>query len=168
MGKALTRLPSTRRPVAALFLDLDGFKQINDSHGHAVGDKVLHAVATRLRGQVRKFDMVARLGGDEFGLLLDGMRHRSDAQMVAKRVVEVLRRPIPLGDMSVSIGGSIGVAVVDDPMDVPPTEELLRRADMAMYLAKRQGKDRYVVFDTGAREPLIATYARATAESLAD
>jgi GGDEF domain-containing protein len=94
-------------------------------------DKVLHAVATRLRGQIRKFDMVARLGGDEFGLLLDGMRHRSDAQMVAQRVVEVLRRPIPLGDMAVSVGGSVGVAVVDDPMDVPATEELLRRADMA-------------------------------------
>ena len=108
--------------------------------------------------------MVARLGGDEFGVLLDGMRHRSDAQMVAQRVVEVLRRPIPLGEIAVSVGGSIGVAVVDDPKDVPAPDELLRRADMAMYLAKRQGKDRYVVFDTSAREPVIATNARATVE----
>ena len=164
VGKALTRLPSTRRPVATLFVDLDGFKEINDAHGHAVGDKVLNAIATRLRGQIRKFDMVARLGGDEFGVLLDGMRHRSDAQMVAQRVVEVLRRPIPLGEIAVSVGGSIGVAVVDDPKDVPAPDELLRRADMAMYLAKRQGKDRYVVFDTSAREPVIATNARATVE----
>ena len=164
VGKALTRLPSTRRPVATLFVDLDGFKEINDAHGHAVGDKVLNAIATRLRAQIRKFDMVARLGGDEFGVLLDGMRHRSDAQMVAQRVVEVLRRPIPLGDLAVSVGGSIGVAVVDDPKDVPAPDELLRRADMAMYLAKRQGKDRYVVFDTSAREPVIATNARATVE----
>jgi len=164
VGKALTRLPSTRRPVATLFVDLDGFKEINDAHGHAVGDKVLNAIATRLRGQIRKFDMVARLGGDEFGVLLDGMRHRSDAQMVAQRVVEVLRRPIPLGDLALSVGGSIGVAVVDDPKDVPAPDELLRRADMAMYLAKRQGKDRYVVFDTSAREPVIVANARAAVE----
>jgi diguanylate cyclase (GGDEF)-like protein len=165
VGKALGRIGSTRRPVAALFLDLDGFKEVNDAHGHAVGDKVLHAVATRLRTQIRKFDMVARLGGDEFGLLLDGMRHRSDAQMVAQRVVEILRRPIPLGDVAVNVGASVGVAVVDDPKDVPAPDELLRRADMAMYLAKRQGKDRYVVFDTSAREPLIATQERTPTEA---
>lgn len=165
VGKALGRIASTRRPVAALFVDLDGFKEVNDAHGHAVGDKVLHAVATRLRTQIRKFDMVARLGGDEFGLLLDGMRHRSDAQMVAQRVVEILRRPIPLGDLAVNVGGSVGVAVVDDPKDVPAPDELLRRADMAMYLAKRQGKDRYVVFDTSAREPLIATQQRSATEA---
>ena len=157
VGAALVRFPSTRRPVASLFIDLDGFKQVNDTYGHSVGDSVLSTVATRLRTLIRKFDMAARIGGDEFGLLLDGMRHRSDAEVVAQRVVEALRQPIPIGDTTLRVGGSVGVAVVDDADDVPEPEELLRRADMAMYLAKRQGKDRYVVFDVSARDLLIAT-----------
>ena len=159
VGKALVRFPSSRRPVASLFIDLDGFKAVNDTYGHSVGDSVLSTVATRLRALIRKFDMAARIGGDEFGLLLDGMRHPSDAEIVARRVVEALRQPIPIGDSMLRVGGSVGVAVVDDPEDVPEPEELLRRADMAMYLAKRQGKDRYVVFDTSARDLLIATPA---------
>ena len=165
VGQALNRFPSARRPLATLFIDLDGFKQVNDTFGHAVGDKVLHTVAGRLRSLIRKFDMPARIGGDEFGLLLETMRHRGDAELVARRVVEALRRPILVGDSTVAIGGSVGVAVVDDPEDVPPPEELLRRADMAMYLAKRQGKDRYVVFDTGARSPVIASGGEYSAQT---
>ena len=156
VAKALGKVTSTHRPVATLFIDLDGFKEVNDTHGHAVGDQVLNAVAARLRGQIRKLDMAARLGGDEFGLLLDGMRHRSDVYVVAERVVESLRKPIPVGSDVVSIGGSIGVAVVEHGADIPTAEEVLRRADMAMYLAKRQGKNRYIVFDNGARDPVIA------------
>jgi diguanylate cyclase (GGDEF)-like protein len=157
VAKALTKLINTHRPVATLFIDLDGFKEVNDTYGHAVGDQVLNAVASRLHGQIRKMDMAARLGGDEFGLLLNGMRHRSDVYLVAERVVESLRRPIPVGGIVVSIGGSIGVAVVEHGSEVPTADEVLRRADMAMYLAKRQGKDRYIVFDNGAREPVITS-----------
>jgi diguanylate cyclase (GGDEF)-like protein len=156
VGKALSRVPASKRPIAALFVDLDGFKEINDTYGHAVGDQVLNAIATRLRNQLRKLDMAARLGGDEFALLLDGMRHHSDANVVAQRVVELLRKPIPLSErIVVTVGGSVGVAVVDDPADVPPVEELMRRADMAMYLAKRQGKGRYVIFDRSSRDPVV-------------
>jgi len=154
---ALTQLGTTRRPIAVMFIDLDGFKEINDNFGHSVGDQVLSAVAARLRVQVRKLDMAARLGGDEFGMLLDGMRHKTDAAVVAERIIETVRRPIPLGEAMVTIGASVGVAVVDDPADAPNPEELMRRADMAMYLAKRQGKDRFVVFDETARTPVIAT-----------
>jgi len=154
---SLSQLNSTRRPIAVMFIDLDGFKDINDTFGHAVGDQVLSAVAARLRVQVRKLDMAARLGGDEFGMLLDGMRHKSDASVVAARIIETVRRPIPMGDAMVTIGASVGVAVVDDPADAPDAEELMRRADMAMYLAKRQGKDRFVIFDESARTPVIAT-----------
>jgi diguanylate cyclase (GGDEF)-like protein len=154
---SLDQLATTRRPIAVMFIDLDGFKDINDNFGHAVGDQVLSAVAARLRIQVRKLDLAARLGGDEFGMLLDGMRHKSDARVVADRIIETLQRPIPLGDAVVSIGASVGVAVVDDPADAPEAEELVRRADMAMYLAKRQGKGRFVVFDETARAPMIAT-----------
>jgi diguanylate cyclase (GGDEF)-like protein len=157
VGGSLSQLAETRRPIAVLFIDLDGFKDINDNFGHAVGDQVLSAVAARLRVQVRKLDLAARLGGDEFGMLLAGMRHKTDASVVAGRIIESLRLPIPLGDAMVSIGASVGVAVVDDPADAPAAEELMRRADMAMYLAKRQGKNRFVVFDEAARAPMIAT-----------
>jgi diguanylate cyclase (GGDEF)-like protein len=154
--KSLGQLAETQRPIAVMFIDLDGFKEINDTFGHAVGDRVLSAVAARLRVQVRKLDLAARIGGDEFGMLLDGMRHKSDASVVAERIIETLRRPIPIGDAMVTIGASVGVAVVDEPADAPEAEELMRRADMAMYLAKRQGKNRFVVFDETARTPVIA------------
>jgi diguanylate cyclase (GGDEF)-like protein len=154
--QSLGQLAETQRPIAVMFIDLDGFKEINDTFGHAVGDRVLSAVAARLRVQVRKLDLAARIGGDEFGMLLDGMRHKTDASVVAERIIETLRRPIPIGDAMVTIGASVGVAVVDEPADAPEPEELMRRADMAMYLAKRQGKNRFVVFDETARTPVIA------------
>jgi len=156
VATSLDQLATSRRPVAVMFIDLDGFKEINDNFGHAVGDRVLSAVAARLRVQVRKLDLAARIGGDEFGMLLDGMRHFSDAAVVADRIIETLRRPIPIDDAMVTIGASVGVAVVEDAADAPEPEELMRRADMAMYLAKRQGKNRVVVFDNAARTPVIA------------
>jgi diguanylate cyclase (GGDEF)-like protein len=156
IATSLSQLESSQRPIAVMFIDLDGFKEINDTFGHAVGDRVLSEVAARLRVQVRKLDLAARVGGDEFGMLLDGMRHVSDAAVVAERIIETLRRPIPIGDAMVTIGASVGVAVVEDTSDVLEPEELMRRADMAMYLAKRQGKNRFVVFDETARTPVIA------------
>jgi len=153
---ALAQLTTTQRPIAVMFIDLDGFKEINDTFGHAVGDQVLGAVAARLRVQVRKLDLAARLGGDEFGMLLDGMRRDTDASVVADRIIETMRRPITVGDAVVTIGASVGVAVVVNPAEAPDPEELMRRADMAMYLAKRQGKNRYVIFDESARTPVIA------------
>ena len=156
VAASLSQLASSQRPIAVMFIDLDGFKEINDTFGHAVGDRVLSEVAARLRVQVRKLDLAARIGGDEFGMLLDGMRHFSDAAVVADRIIETLRRPIPLGDAVISVGASVGVAVVEDSVDAPEPEELMRRADMAMYLAKRQGKNRFVIFDETARTPVIA------------
>jgi diguanylate cyclase (GGDEF)-like protein len=156
VATSLKQLASSQRPIAVMFIDLDGFKEINDTFGHAVGDRVLSAVAARLRVQVRKLDLAARIGGDEFGMLLDGMRHFSDAAVVADRIIETLRRPIPMGDAMITIGASVGVAVVEDAADAPEPEELMRRADMAMYLAKRQGKNRFVIFDETARTPVIA------------
>jgi diguanylate cyclase (GGDEF)-like protein len=156
VATSLSQLASSQRPIAVMFIDLDGFKEINDTFGHAVGDRVLSEVAARLRVQVRKLDLAARIGGDEFGMLLDGMRHFSDAAVVADRIIETLRRPIPLDDAVISVGASVGVAVVEDAVDAPEPEELMRRADMAMYLAKRQGKNRFVIFDETARTPVIA------------
>src|SRR5580704_16830832 len=158
VGTSLSQMASSQRPIAVMFIDLDSFKEINDNFGHAVGDRVLSAVAARLRIQVRKLDLAARIGGDEFGMLLDGMRHFSDAAVVAQRIIDTLHRPIPMGDAMVTIGASVGVAVVEDAADAPDPEELMRRADMAMYLAKRQGKNRFVVFDETARTPVIARF----------
>ena len=155
----LSKLAASRRPLAVLFIDIDGFKEVNDTYGHACGDQVLGAVAARLRAEIRKMDMVARLGGDEFGILLGGLRSADDAHVAAQRIVHTLRRPMHSGDRLVHVGGSVGVALVEDPLNIPTAEEMLRRADMAMYLAKRQGKDRYVVFDPSARETVIATPA---------
>jgi diguanylate cyclase (GGDEF)-like protein/PAS domain S-box-containing protein len=130
--------------LAVLFLDLDDFKTVNDSLGHAAGDAVLQEVAARLRGCVRACDTAARVGGDEFALLLDGIGGEDDAIDVAERVIASLSRPIVLDAREFLTAPSIGIAFDRDGSD--SAEELLRDADAAMYLAKDQGKGRYAVF----------------------
>ncbi|RZS89701.1 diguanylate cyclase (GGDEF)-like protein [Motilibacter rhizosphaerae] len=134
-GAALARALREAGPGAAvLFIDLDGFKAVNDEHGHDAGDALLRAVAHRLRRSVRTGDLVARPGGDEFVVLLpeaDG----PTAEGLAARVVTDLARPVSVGGSTVAVGASVGVAVGGG--------DLVRRADIAMYAAKRAGKDRY-------------------------
>jgi diguanylate cyclase len=120
--------------VALLLLDLDHFKQVNDTLGHAVGDVLLQQVAERLSDQVRREDLVARLGGDEFGILLTGIATAADAEVIADALLGALSEPFLLEGLRVSVGGSIGVAVC--PVDSDHVEGLLRNADMAMYEAK--------------------------------
>jgi diguanylate cyclase (GGDEF)-like protein len=120
--------------VALLLLDLDRFKQVNDTLGHAVGDVLLQQVAERLSAQVRREDLVARLGGDEFGILLTGIATAADAEQIADALLGALNEPFLLEGLRVSVGGSIGVAVC--PVDSDHVEGLLRNADMAMYEAK--------------------------------
>ncbi len=120
--------------VALLLLDLDRFKQVNDTLGHAAGDVLLQQVAGRLTDQVRREDLVARLGGDEFGVLLTGIATPADVDAVADSLLGALREPFLLEGLRVSVGGSIGVAVC--PTDSDHVEGLLRNADMAMYEAK--------------------------------
>ena len=141
-----------RRPdqtVALRFLDLDRFKQINDSLGHLAGDRILTSIARRLQACVRPGDVLARLGGDEFAVLLDDLKEPADATRIAERMLEVLQTPLPneLADliMTASIGIAFGGAELEDH------EELLRDADLAMYRAKASGKARYEVFDAGSR-----------------
>ncbi len=120
--------------VALLLLDLDRFKQVNDTLGHAVGDVLLQQVSDRLSAQVRREDLVARLGGDEFGILLTGIATADDAEVIADALLGALNEPFLLEGLRVSVGGSIGVAVC--PVDSDHVEGLLRNADMAMYEAK--------------------------------
>ncbi len=131
------------RNVAAMYVDLDDFKSVNDTLGHAAGDELLRVVAERLRGAVRSADTVARLGGDEFSIVLVDLDGDDAAIDVARRVMDALAPPVDIGDESVLVGASIGVAMASPELD---HEALLRHADLAMYHAKRSGRNQFRLF----------------------
>lgn len=135
----------SRERVAVLFFDLDGFKPINDSFGHEVGDKVLRSVALRLQQSVRESDTLARLGGDEFVVMVEAADAQAVAMGVAQRLIESLRRPLIVDGKEMSLSCSIGMAVFPDHDDAG--QRLLACADAAMYTAKRAGGGTCVVYD---------------------
>ncbi|MDP9389547.1 MAG: EAL domain-containing protein, partial [Actinomycetota bacterium] len=140
---ALARLRrSPARPHAVLFIDLDGFKTVNDSLGHAAGDEVLLEVAGRLRRSMRPGDTAARLGGDEFAVLLENTTE-ADTVALAQRILQVLPAPVVVQGKEVVLSGSIGIALSEPGQDA---DELLRNADVAMYTAKSDGKRRHRLF----------------------
>lgn len=120
--------------LAVLFVDLDGFKAVNDRHGHSMGDRVLGRMAQRLANSVRGYDTVARIGGDEFVILLSHLAERAQAERVAENLSRALARPISIDGRNLQVGASIGVATYPDDGDTP--ERLLHTADAAMYRAK--------------------------------
>jgi diguanylate cyclase (GGDEF)-like protein/PAS domain S-box-containing protein len=146
LGQALLR---TRRKksnkVGVLFMDLDGFKTVNDSLGHEAGDKLLVTVAERLKRRMRPEDVLARFGGDEFAVLLESVENPSEALQVAQRIAETIREPFTVDDHQVSVSTSVGIALGTAHTNDP--EGMLRGADAAMYRAKEQGPGRYAVFD---------------------
>ena len=134
--RALRSAAKANERVAVLFLDSDRFKDINDNYGHAAGDAVLVAVATRVRAQLREDDLVARLGGDEFAILLSSLHKVEDAQRIADKIIASMDMPIPVpGDTQVLTSLSIGIAIYPDHGATPGA--LLNAADAAMYQAKR-------------------------------
>ena len=141
----LARARRSSATLAALFIDLDGFKHVNDTFGHAAGDQLLGIVAGRLKGIVRAQDTVGRLGGDEFVLLLDPDASNIPPDLIAQRVLDVIGQPVELEDAgrTVSVTASIGLAVGRDGS----VDELLRDADFALYEAKREGKASYILFE---------------------
>lgn len=142
VGRALARAARSGQVGALLYLDLDGFKPVNDGLGHAAGDQVLREVAERLRGLVRESDLPGRLGGDEFAILLEALDGPDGAATVAEKVLAALAEPIVVAesDQPVTVGASIGIACFGGPCGLPDRDALVRRADDAMYDAKLAGK----------------------------
>jgi len=134
---ALIRVQRRRRPLAVLFLDLDRFKAINDSFGHASGDALLIAVSTRLKDCLRAEDTVARLGGDEFAVLVENLASEAEVRIVADRVREAFRDPIVIDGRELAVAASIGIAISEAGDET--ADDLLRNADLAMYRAKGAG-----------------------------
>ena len=130
--------------IAALFVDLDDFKTVNDTLGHAAGDEVLFTVGERLRASLRATDVAARLGGDEFGVLLSDLPDHDHATGAANRLLEILGRPVELAGQAIEVGVSIGIAFDRSTMET--VDELLSEADVAMYQAKARGKGRCQVY----------------------
>ena len=142
---ALLRSLRSRDPVAILFVDLDRFKLVNDSHGHLIGDELLVAVADRMAKLIRPGDTLARLSGDEFVVVCEAITKKLQIHMIAARIVEALGSPFPLDDVVVEVSASVGIAF-STPKGTDP-EELLREADIAMYQAKRRGGGTHQVVD---------------------
>ena len=151
-------LARERRTIALLFVDLDDFKVVNDTLGHAAGDALLTAVAARLRGCLRSADTAARLGGDEFALLLEEVVDPAEGERVAARVLDTMRRPFSLHGEPVHVNVSVGLVVA--AAGTLGVDELLRRADFAMYAAKHNGKSRAEQFDANADAELVEQFQR--------
>ncbi|MBW3618991.1 MAG: EAL domain-containing protein [Actinobacteria bacterium] len=141
LDHAVASAERSGKHVAVMFLDLDKFKEINDSHGHDVGDQLLVAVADRLRGVARRADTIARLGGDEFVVILEGLDDAEGAATAAGKILAATADPIDVGGRQLHITTSIGIAMYPD--DAGDVEDLLRHADSAMYEAKSAGRDTF-------------------------
>jgi diguanylate cyclase (GGDEF)-like protein/PAS domain S-box-containing protein len=147
LGDPAMRLPHPGRQTALLFLDLDHFKQINDRHGHAVGDAVLVEFARRLSASVRGSDLVSRLAGDEFTVLLKDVSSEADLELVAHKILASMRAPFVVGGRTLQVGASIGAALAGEP-GLPP-ELLTNAADRALYSAKRAGRNTFAIVRLG-------------------
>jgi len=145
MARSLSRARHDERRMALVFIDLNGFKQINDQHGHAIGDQLLVGVAQRLLKTLRESDVVARLGGDEFVLIIEGLSRtnslQEEAQLISEKILQRLTPPMLLGSTHHQIGASLGIAMYPD--HGPNVDSLIHIADQAMYRAKRNGNNQY-------------------------
>jgi diguanylate cyclase (GGDEF)-like protein/PAS domain S-box-containing protein len=152
---AVARSRRESNGLAVIFMDLDDFKTINDSLGHAAGDQVLMEVAKRLATSIRSSDTAARFGGDEFAILLEDIENAQEAADTAERILESLTEPLSLDQKEIVIRSSLGISVIEGA-DAADAEELIRNADAAMYIAKRDGKGGYRLFEPAMHEGVLA------------
>jgi diguanylate cyclase (GGDEF)-like protein len=153
LGLALERSRRSGEPLAVLFLDFDNFKRINDSRGHAAGDRVLVTLGERLSSLLRPMDTVARFGGDEFTFLFEGLTSEREVVLIADRICQAATHPIDFDGVKTTVTVSIGIAMVADPGVAPET--IIREADAAMYRAKERGRSRYELFDEASRRRAV-------------
>ena len=146
--------------LALHFLDLDRFKSVNDTLGHPTGDALLKAVAQRLRNSIRETDTVARLGGDEFAVIQIAPKDFEEVEQLARKIIHALRRPFQIGESTIAIGTSIGIAVA--PTDGVEAEELMKNADMALYRTKSDGRGHFGFFEKLIQERLQARHSLAS------
>jgi diguanylate cyclase (GGDEF)-like protein/PAS domain S-box-containing protein len=152
VDQAISLARRNRGSLAVLFLDLDNFKNINDSLGHSTGDRLLQSVAARLSACIRLSDTVGRLGGDEFVVLLTEVKHPADAAVSARKILAALMRPYRIGEHDLRVTASVGLSTY--PADGQDAETLIRNADAAMYWAKKNGRNNYRFFDSGQDAPV--------------
>jgi len=153
LGVALERARRSGTQLAVMFLDFDNFKQINDSRGHAAGDRVLSTLGGRLGGLMRPMDTVARFGGDEFTFLFEDLSTEREVVLIADRISQAARLPIEVDGIELSVTVSVGIAMIADPSVSPET--VIREADAAMYRAKDRGRSRYELFDEDSRRRAV-------------
>ncbi|MBA5687772.1 putative bifunctional diguanylate cyclase/phosphodiesterase [Rugamonas apoptosis] len=156
LQQALAQSQRQQRALAVVFLDLDGFKAVNDQHGHGVGDALLIACAARMKAALRDEDTIARLGGDEFVALLVDLEHHHEFESMVSRLLHAVSSPIRLDELTLQVTASIGVTLY--PADPAAPDQLLRHADQAMYQAKLAGKNRYHLFDVEHDEALKSQF----------
>lgn len=149
LQSAMLRSDESKQAFALLFIDLDRFKQVNDSLGHEVGDELLKESAFRIRQCIRESDTLCRLGGDEFTIVIEGMNIETAAERVSSKVIQALSKPFEFQGQELYIGASIGVVLY--PHHDNDANQLIKKADLAMYRAKKNGKNRYVIYDDGMR-----------------
>lgn len=146
LSQAMLQCNRHDKPLAVVFLDLDGFKDVNDTYGHAIGDDLLVAISQRMKEAIRGGDTLARIGGDEFVAVLTDLVSVEDCQPILERLLLAASEPVILGEIVLKVSASIGVTLY--PQDSSEADILLRHADQAMYAAKESGKNRYHLFDT--------------------
>ena len=148
LQQAMAHCVRRNKSLAVAFLDLDGFKDINDRYGHAAGDEFLVAIAKRLRSALRDGDTLARIGGDEFVAVMTDLTAEQDCEPLLLRLLQVAAEPLLVNGQSLQVSASIGVTIY--PQDGSSSEQLIRHADQAMYLAKQAGKNRFHLFDVAS------------------
>jgi diguanylate cyclase (GGDEF)-like protein/PAS domain S-box-containing protein len=151
LHQAMAQTNRNKQPLALLYLDLDGFKSVNDTYGHEAGDQLLVALATSMKRSLREIDTIARVGGDEFVILLLNLNDIQACVPMLNRLLESAKKPVWIDNQLLSVSASLGVTFFPQYVDID-ADQLLAQADYAMYQAKSAGKNRYYVFDAETNE----------------